>query len=55
MKEERRRKIKETLEFIKSLPENRKIFIEMSGLWVEVSKEEAIKYLERLANTEGAE
>ncbi|WP_456471568.1 prefoldin subunit [Methanocaldococcus sp.] len=55
-KEMNKEDIKKTIEFIKSLPDDRKIFIEMSGIWVEVTKEEAIKYLsERLADTEGTE
>ncbi|WP_423793303.1 hypothetical protein ACPB8Q_03565 [Methanocaldococcus indicus] len=36
----------EIINFIKSLPENRKIFINLFGLWIEVSKEEAIKFIE---------
>ncbi len=38
----------EIIKFIKNLPENRKIFINLSGIWVEVNKEEALKYLEEL-------
>ncbi len=41
------KEIEEAINFLKSLPEGRRIYIEMSGIWVEVNKEEAINYLKK--------
>ena len=44
----------EVINFLKSLPEGRKIYIEMSGIWKEVTKEEAINYLKSKINEKEA-
>ena len=45
MKKTINNEFQEVINFLKSLPEGRKIYIEMSGIWIEVTKEEAINYL----------
>ncbi len=47
MKSKMSKEIEEAINFLKSLPEGRRIYIEMSGIWVEVNKEEAINYLKK--------
>ncbi|WP_457613223.1 hypothetical protein [Methanocaldococcus sp.] len=50
MKRSPNKDIHEIINFLKSLPEGRKIYIEMSGIWVEVSREEAINFLKKKEN-----
>ncbi|MEO2117777.1 MAG: hypothetical protein ABGW92_05175 [Methanocaldococcus sp.] len=47
MKSKMSKEIEETINFLKSLPEGRRIYIEMSGIWIEITKEEAINYLKK--------
>ncbi|SMP08084.1 hypothetical protein SAMN06265339_0553 [Desulfurobacterium pacificum] len=54
MKKEKVKSKEELISFIKELPEGRRIFYRFGNLMVEVTKEEALKLLEKF-NSEGAE
>ncbi|WP_456342222.1 hypothetical protein [Thermovibrio sp.] len=47
MREKERRSKEELIELLKNLPEGRKIYYRIGNLMVEVSKEEALKLIEK--------
>ncbi|AAB98645.1 TPA: hypothetical protein HA335_03320 [Methanocaldococcus jannaschii] len=54
MKKKLNNEFQEVIDFLKSLPEGRRVYIEMSGIWIEVTKEEAINYLKSKINEKEA-